>query len=67
MLGQAFVGRFFARGLNQHQYEVIDELVTWDFVVHSALLGKVNGGDAFKRSVLGLLSPCQTCTRLWRV
>jgi len=55
---KAVVGRFFEEAINQRRYEVIDELVASDFVLHSALLGEVHGGDAYKQSVLGLLNPC---------
>jgi steroid delta-isomerase-like uncharacterized protein len=55
---KAIVGRFFEEAINQRKYEVIDELVASDFVLHSAVLGEVHGGDAYKRSVLGLVNPC---------
>jgi predicted ester cyclase len=55
---KAVVGRFFEEAINHRRYEVIDELVASDFVLHSALLGEVHGGDAYKQSVLGLLNPC---------
>ncbi|MCA1647896.1 MAG: ester cyclase [Chloroflexi bacterium] len=55
---KAIVGRFFEQAVNQRKYDVIDELVAPDFLLHSALLGEVHGGDAYKHSVLGLLNPC---------
>ena len=55
---KAIVRRFFEKAVNQRQYEVIDELVASNFVLHSALLGEVHGGAAYKQSVLGLLEPC---------
>ena len=55
---KAVVGRFFDEAINQRHYDVIDEVVASDFVLHSALLGEVHGRDAYKQSVLGLLNPC---------
>jgi hypothetical protein len=55
---KAVVRRFFEQAINQRHYDVIDEVVASDFVLHSALLGEVHGGDAYKQSVLGLLNPC---------
>src|SRR5579859_4500035 len=55
---KAIVSRFFEDAINQRHYEVIDELVASDFVLHSALLGEVRGGEAYKLSVLGLVNPC---------
>jgi steroid delta-isomerase-like uncharacterized protein len=55
---KAIVRRFFEQAVNRRQYDVIDELVASDFVLHSALLGEVHGGGAYKESVLGLLNPC---------
>jgi predicted ester cyclase len=55
---KAVVSRFFEQAINQRHYDVIDEVVASDFVLHSALLGEVHGGDAYKQSVLGLLNPC---------
>jgi predicted ester cyclase len=55
---KAIVGRFFDQAIDQRHYDVIDEVVASNFVLHSALLGEVHGGDAYKQSVLGLLNPC---------
>jgi hypothetical protein len=49
---KAIVRRFFDQAVNRRQYDVIDELVASDFVLHSALLGEVHGGGAYKQSVL---------------
>jgi len=56
---KAIIARFFEQAVNQRNYPVIDELVAPSFVLHSALLGDVHGGDAYKQSVLGLMDTCQ--------
>jgi predicted ester cyclase len=55
---KAVVRRLFDEAINQRRFDVLDEVVGTDFVLHSALLGEVHGGDAYKQSVLGLLNPC---------
>ena len=55
---KALSKRNFEEVWNQRKLNVIDELVASDFVLHSALLGEVHGGGAYKQSVLGLLNPC---------
>ena len=45
---KAIVRRFFEQAVNRRLYDVIDELVASDFVLHSALLGEVYGGGAYK-------------------
>src|SRR5262249_42875467 len=57
-LNKAVVLRLFDEAINERRFDVLDEIVATDFVLHSALLGEVHGGDAYKRSVLGLLTPC---------
>jgi len=55
---KAVVLRLFNEAINERRFDVLDELVATDFVLHSALLGEVHGGEAYKQSVLGLLKPC---------
>ncbi|HLZ30319.1 MAG TPA: ester cyclase [Chloroflexota bacterium] len=55
---KAVVRRLFDEAINQRRFDVFDEVVSADFVLHSALLGEVRGGEAYKQSVLGLLNPC---------
>ena len=54
---KALVRRLFEEGVNQRHYEVVDELVAPDFVLHSALIGEVRGRAAYKQSVVALLEP----------
>ena len=49
------VRRVFDEVINERHFEVLDELVAPDFVLHSAVLGEVKGGAAYKQSVLALL------------
>jgi steroid delta-isomerase-like uncharacterized protein len=54
---KALVRRLFEEGVNQRHYEVVDELVAPDFVLHSALMGEVRGRAAYKQGVVALLEP----------
>jgi steroid delta-isomerase-like uncharacterized protein len=56
--GLTLVRRLFEEGVNQRQLAVIDDLVASDFLLHSAVLGDVRGGEAYKRSVQAFLAPC---------
>ena len=42
--------------INQRHFNVFDELISPDFVLHSALLGEIHGGAAYKQSVLATLN-----------
>ena len=55
---KAVVLRLFEEVINKRQFDVLDEVVATDFVLHSALLGEVHGGASYKQSVLGLLDAC---------
>jgi predicted ester cyclase len=55
---KAVVRRLFDEAVNQRRFDVLDEVVGTDFVLHSALLGEIHGGDAYKQSVRDLLDPC---------
>jgi steroid delta-isomerase-like uncharacterized protein len=57
-LNKAVVLRLFDEAINQRRFDVLDEIVATDFVLHSTLLGEVHGRCAYKRSVLDLLTPC---------
>lgn len=56
--GKAIVARFMEEVTNQRHFEVFDELVASDFVLHSALLGEVHGSEAYKLGVLSALNAC---------
>jgi steroid delta-isomerase-like uncharacterized protein len=55
---KTIVRRLFEEGVNARRYDVLDELLTPDFVLHSAILGEVHGREAYKQSVRALLDPC---------
>jgi steroid delta-isomerase-like uncharacterized protein len=55
---KAVVLRLFDEAINERRFDVLDEIVATDFVLHSALLGEVQGRQAYKRSVLDFLTPC---------
>ena len=40
------------------RFDVLDEIVSPDFILHSSLLGEVRGDGAYKQSVMGLVSAC---------
>lgn len=52
------IRRLFEEVINQRNYDLLDELVAPDFVLHSVILGEVHGGAAYKQGVLALLDPC---------
>jgi steroid delta-isomerase-like uncharacterized protein len=54
---KAIVRRLFDEGVNGRNYDVLDELVAPDFVLHSAILGEVHGREAYKQGVRALLEP----------
>lgn len=53
--------RIFEDGLNQRDYSVWDEAFAIDFVAHSAVLGKMHGVDAVKRSFASFIAPAPDC------
>jgi len=55
---KAIVARFTEEVTNKRHFDVFDELVASDFVLHSALLGEVRGNSAYKQSVLSTMSAC---------
>jgi steroid delta-isomerase-like uncharacterized protein len=55
---KAVVARFTEEVTNRRHFDVFDELVAADFVLHSALLGEVRGSAAYKQSVLSTLNAC---------
>lgn len=55
---KAMVRRLFEEGVNRRNYDVIDELIAPDFILHSVILGDLHGAAAYKQSVQALLDPC---------
>ena len=56
---KAVVRRFFEKALNQRNYGLFDELVAPEFILHSALMGEIRGGEPYKQSSLALLGTSQ--------
>ncbi len=55
---KAIVARFVEQVTNQGHFEVFDELVASDFVLHSGLLGEVRGREAYKQMALSASNAC---------
>lgn len=55
---KAIVARFTEEVTNKRHFDVFEELVAADFVLHSALLGEVRGGEAYKKSVVSVSNAC---------
>ena len=54
---KAIIRRFFEEVVNRRNYDVVDEVIAPDFVLHSAVLGEVRGAAAYKESVVAVMSP----------
>ncbi len=52
------VRRFFDEVVNNRNYDLLDELVAPDFTLHSAIMGEIHGGEAYKQGTLALLNTC---------
>jgi steroid delta-isomerase-like uncharacterized protein len=55
---KTLVARLMDEVINQRHFDVLDKLVSPDFVLHSALLGEIRGGEAYKQSVMATLNAC---------
>jgi predicted ester cyclase len=52
---RGIVRRLYDEAINQRKYDVLDELVAPNFILHSAILGEIRGGEAYKQSAQALL------------
>ncbi len=52
---KAVVRRVFDEALNARRLEILDEIVSADFVLHSAMLGEIRGREPYRRAVDALL------------